>query len=125
MFKKIHIIQTFLLILSTIFFVYLVYCFTSSVVSADFRMCCINHLILYIDVCTYMYHMCMCLSSIGCICVCSLCVHQFYERVSLCVVEVMSEMAGRHVEAIETWSSSEHGRCGQMVVVSPWLLWVT
>lgn len=41
---------------------------------------------------------------------CALCVHQFYECVFLCVVEVMSEMAGRHVEAIETWSSSEHGR---------------
>lgn len=30
--------------------------------------------------------------------------------VYLCAPEVMSEMARRHVEAIETWSSGEHGR---------------
>lgn len=59
-------------------------------------------------------------------CVCVHCISLM--KVYLCVwclVEVMSEMAGRHVEAIETWSGGEHGRCVQMVVVSPWLLRVT
>lgn len=57
--------------------------------------------------------------------VCTWCVRISPMNVCLCIAEVRSEMAGRHVEAIETWSSSEHGRWGQMVVVSPWLLWVT
>lgn len=55
-------------------------------------------------------------------------VHEINESVSVCVLclaEVMSEMAGRHVEAIGTWSCAERGRCVQMVVVSPWLLRVT
>lgn len=50
------------------------------------------------------------------------CVGLFWAGVG---IEKVSGMEVLHVEAIETWCSSERGRCSQLLVVSPWLLLVT
>lgn len=63
-----------------------------------------------------------------CFCACCVCIRLTGGSLYVCVLcpaEVMSEMSGRHVEAIGTWSGAERGRCVHMVVVSPWLLRVT